>query len=717
MQIQSYPLMHEDARLSLFSNAPSSATERSFHALHQVLAGFPDHPALAKFPDIIQSHPTLPGDRIGFEQTDSAMKSLHGPESSDRHWNALIGIILILTASSFTDPKIAFAHTTLLGMNPDFDLATDLARWKKSTGSTEQEELVLWARCLYRKLFRLATASETNKPSSVSRMLVFIDVCGTEDLPRNRLQQLLINVWNDKLEASYRVLALEANTGSQERPSESPMDTLLDLIGPTDSDQMMENKLTSHFVGPSPIGGIHFTRQNHTLTISHASRPAMKYDWKSFLSDKVDGVRQDRLEAMHSLDDTNGQPSKRLRASRNAIEVARSNWKMVAEMIRGKTLFIKCVKSNPTLQPWTFDTSVVQKQLEQLAILETIRFSKSLPGQYAQTEGDFIATYTELCAHATTTPGIDDIIQQSGLEGESTLHHVVRGGYVFYSEDLSNALERKLKDVRDRKLALAEEQERARVLALEKERERVLAEEAEKEAKERDLAQREQSILKQEEEKGSLDAEEGRIRALAREYELARVLKDENERARLSVEEAKQKARKVEEHVKRIDLSDNNLAMEQEVEAKQILSEEKNTSARRQRDTRVTKQNIKVNAPAHKNINARSISQPLNLDYNIPRPNLSQRRIVVSDSHPYRATSGPAERRPRANLNSILAELEVHLSILTDSTDTSAILFIQRDVATFIATACERAVFLSGYDDGSRVIRACHRTLYQHAVS
>lgn len=452
--------MIEDTRLRLLRSDPAhkEGKEGSFHVFECLeLRG---HEVFELFPEMRKRR--YGDEKVGLSTDIPTWRWLEDTfrqlgKDVDTMWNVIAAVWLLVTSDTFDSPRITLARR-YLGIDPGYDLVADLVKWKERDAGSEQDELFVWGKCVYRKLLLQLVPLSSSRKESLARgnSLSFLDVCGFENLTTNGLQQYLINDCNDRLHGEYQRIALShiptagatANKTSSLKTLNNalavdPKAILLDRISGSNSVAGLRDVLGQNYRGSS--GGSIVYDGRGSLVLAH-SNGKIEYDFESFVADKTDGVRQDRMDACLSLvageNKTPGQATavRPTAQSRNVVKAYLTDWKTMRETLGTKhVLVIRCIKSHPQLEAWKCHPEAVRRQVESLGVIPMLSFLRDLPGQLADSVDDFWTKFGSIVGHTAGKSRKD--LYEVVLDDGRTVSSLIKEhqGVVYYSHTVLDA--------------------------------------------------------------------------------------------------------------------------------------------------------------------------------------------------------------------------------------------------------------------------------------
>lgn len=456
--------MFESARLACLRLDDG---ERAFHILYYLAAN--GHTVFEKFPDLLH------GIQIDREKGKATYDALcqdfaaMGHEPSEV-WDTVAAVWLLTVATSLEDSKVQLASEYLI-RDKGFDWKSDIRTASQQAGLSHREELFLWAKIVYRKLFLrlIPIVTQNTQNSAKPGKLVFVDICGYEVLAVNKLQQLLINVCNDKLFEQYKEVATAVVTGKQSAtaPAIAPKtlkDSLLDIIDLASDTTALERELANH----KELRGLYkgtlvryvktkladkknleqpekssIIENREGLEVRHMD-DWVRYDCDTMVEDNMDGVREERMVACSSSVDNIYKPGRqqRLKTDRTSVSVFRRDLKTIVDSLKGTdVLFIRCIKAHPKLQPWLPDESFIRRQVVNLGILATVDFLRNLPGTNVSSLAQFQLKY-KLIANGDYKELFRLVEQNRALSIDSV--YFFRSPLLYYSDNAKEYLDRLL---------------------------------------------------------------------------------------------------------------------------------------------------------------------------------------------------------------------------------------------------------------------------------
>ncbi|KAG7527213.1 hypothetical protein FFLO_07159 [Filobasidium floriforme] len=472
------------------------APERSFHIFsHLATKG---HPVFDEFPELLDNV-EADQDPETWRWMEATIKSLG--MNVDVVWNLVAATWLLAVAEELSSPQIALART-YLQMDPEFNLTKSLTQLAREMNVDEREAIFVFSKCVYRGLFGLLVPlHQPDRPEgTLGPSLFFVDICGAEVLRENRLQQLLINDCNDKMDAEYKRLAISHLPGIKKHQrvptysgvsltSETPKETLLRDIMACSSNKNMSSALEK-YKGRTKGSNVTYNpkelQAKNGLKVVHANGQ-VPYLWSSFLGDKIDAPGKDRIGACKAFqavfvsesraaessnlsnENRGKQPSQApVRSHRDVVGNYQRDWtKLKATLSSKQVLFLRCIKAHSKLEPWAPEKDLVQRQVESLGVAQILDFLRDLPGRCSDTVDVFERKFGSL---AIDGPGrVGKLSDISKLKvGERLASELIRehNGIVYYSANLRNTF----RDLLAAREAAAIEAQRKRTAELEKQR-------------------------------------------------------------------------------------------------------------------------------------------------------------------------------------------------------------------------------------------------------
>jgi hypothetical protein len=486
----------------------SLAPERSFHVFsHLATKG---HPVFDEFPELLDNVEANQ-DPETWRWMEATIKSLG--MNVDIVWNLVAATWLLAVAEGLSSAEIALARR-YLQMDPEFDLNKSLTELARDMNVDEREAIFVFSKCVYRGLFGLLVPLHLpDRPEgTLGPSLFFVDICGAEVLRENRLQQLLINDCNDKMDAEYKRLAISHLPGINKHQrvptysgvsltSETPKETLLKDIMACSSNKNMSSALEK-YKGRTKGSNVTYSPKEDQaktgLKVVHANGQ-VPYLWSSFLGDKIDAPGKDRIGACKAFqavlvsenraaessnlpNETRGkQPSQApVRSHRDVVGNYQRDWTRLKGTLSSKqVLFLRCIKAHAKLEPWVPEKDLVQRQVKSLGVAQILDFLRDLPGRCSDTVDIFERKFGSLAIDGPDRAGkLTDILKLK--VGGRFASEMIRehNGIVYYSANLRNTF----RDLLAAREAAAIEAQRKRAAELEKQR-KLEAERAEQAAK------------------------------------------------------------------------------------------------------------------------------------------------------------------------------------------------------------------------------------------
>ncbi|KAH8077703.1 P-loop containing nucleoside triphosphate hydrolase protein [Filobasidium floriforme] len=440
--------------------------ERSFHIFYYLLAH--GHKALNSIQDAFKGKYDQVTAAQGYERVNTAMHQRKPPSIVAQTWDVLAAILLLLFSRRSNDVWVAKAKE-LLGIPTAFELVPS-----NTSPADTRSKLLQISINLYRRVFSFWTKNKDKKSQETGLVINLLDICGSEVLGINRLAQLIINQWNDKIQQEASCLPYETITlhclndepgQSRLRSPPDGFDNLMDLLrGEIDEQRLTkwlsekrqrEKKRFKPDTDDAEDPRLCITGAgSYTMMVNHLSGSSVLYNHGDIPAEnrdtKIPEVIQACSRVRELLVDERTPESK---AVATIVSRANRDWEKVKEALaKSKVLFIKCIKASATLRPWDFDTDTVAHQVDSLAIGRTHDFIKSLGMKHSDSSTNFICKYilaTGRGSQAARTRNdrhsqIEAFFRDIGpVDGPKWTQQFIRqGDYIHWSEELHGHLQR-----------------------------------------------------------------------------------------------------------------------------------------------------------------------------------------------------------------------------------------------------------------------------------
>ncbi|KAH8081467.1 P-loop containing nucleoside triphosphate hydrolase protein [Filobasidium floriforme] len=394
--------------------------ERSFHIFYYLFA----HGHRALDFDLIQElYPQgVRSDDDGeqYHKVNDAMKLVAGEQDTlpALTWNGLAGVALLMAAKNGSDPKVKSAFELV----QYWDMELSLPKGKTRTEQAELDELYARGKAIYRPIFEFWTGKASRLGKSreeKGRVITFFDICGFESLEKNRLAQLLVNDFYEKVDDI--AAAKSASQGSSKHPGGISCDQtsahfLINEISKCRTSRGLDEALLNAKAQDKNRISIKGPPGKLQLSIKHLTEAVeVQYDHTTFLSDDEDERHRKFLDGCRGLAAMLASPPSNDIKRHTTTASMLNDWRNAQSILsRAHVLVINCIKASSTLSPWLFDDKQgseetsdyqqgakgrsddkqgVKAQMINLATVQTMNLMRSIQMDKEDTKANFAARY------------------------------------------------------------------------------------------------------------------------------------------------------------------------------------------------------------------------------------------------------------------------------------------------------------------------------------